>query len=397
MCAANGVTAKFKIKWCMAGTLHSSLMTKQILRVNNETDRVSPIGFFMSEGKPMKFKKLGNSDLDVSLICLGTMTWGEQNTEKEAHEQLDYAVAQGINFIDAAEMYPVPPRPETQGLTEQYIGTWLVKRGQRDDIILASKVAGPGNGLKYLRNGPRLTKPHIQQAIDASLQRLQTDYVDLYQLHWPDRNTNFFGKLGYEVNDEEEMTPLFDTISAIHELVQQGKIRHWGFSNETPWGVMKALSICEAHGLTKPVSIQNPYNLLNRTYEVGLAEISHRENMGLLAYSPMAFGALSGKYLEDEKPEKGRLTLYERFTRYSNEQAVKATKAYANIAKYFDLTPAQMSLAFVNQHAFLTSNIIGATTMEQLAENIASVDVSLSDEVLTEIAKVHVARPNPAP
>ena len=345
----------------------------------------------------MKFKKLGNTNIDVSLICLGTMTWGEQNTEQDAHEQLDYAVSQGINFIDTAEMYPVPPKPETQGLTEQYIGSWLAKRGQRDDIILASKVAGPGNGLTYLRNGPRLNKSHIHQAIETSLQRLQTDYVDLYQLHWPDRNTNYFGQLGYEVKSDETITPLFDSISAINELVQQGKIRHWGLSNETPWGVMKALSICEEHGFAKPVSIQNPYNLLNRTYEVGLAEVSHRENVGLLAYSPMAFGALSGKYLDGSEPENGRLTLYKRFSRYSNEQAVKATKAYVNIAKYFNLTPAQMSLAFVNQQAFLTSNIIGATSMEQLKENIESIDISLNDDVLSEIAKVHCMNPNPAP
>ncbi|WP_283787190.1 NADP(H)-dependent aldo-keto reductase [Bermanella sp. WJH001] len=345
----------------------------------------------------MKFKKLGNTNIDVSLISLGTMTWGEQNTEQEAHEQLDYALSQGINFIDTAEMYPVPPKPETQGLTEQYVGTWLNQRGQRDDIVLATKVAGPGNGLTYLRNGPRLTKEHIHQAIETSLQRLQTDYVDLYQLHWPDRNTNFFGQLGYQAKTEELMTPLFDSISAINELVQQGKIRHWGLSNETPWGVMKALSICEENGFAKPVSIQNPYNLLNRTYEVGLAEVSHRENIGLLAYSPMAFGALSGKYLGSDKPEKGRLTLYERFTRYNNEQAVKATKAYVNIAHYFNLTPAQMSLAFVNQQSFVTSNIIGATTMDQLKENIASIDLSLNDDVLSEIAKVHGQHPNPAP
>lgn len=345
----------------------------------------------------MKFKKLGNTNIDVSLICLGTMTWGEQNTEAQAHEQLDFAFSQGINFIDAAEMYPVPPRPETQGLTEQYIGTWLAKRGQRDDVVLATKIAGPGDWLKHIRGGSRLNKEHIQQAIDTSLQRLQTDYVDLYQLHWPDRNTNFFGNLGYTVKSEETTTPLFDTISALNELIQQGKIRHWGFSNETPWGVMKAISICEEHGFVKPVSVQNPYNLLNRTYEVGLAEVSHRENIGLLAYSPMAFGALSGKYLGENKPKDGRLTLFDRFTRYTNEEAIKATRAYVEIAREFDLTPAQMSLAFVNQQAFLTSNIIGATTMDQLKENIASVDISLTDDVLAEIAKVHQTQPNPAP
>ncbi len=344
----------------------------------------------------MKFKKLGNTNIDVSLICLGTMTWGEQNTEQQAHEQLDYAIEQGINFIDTAEMYPVPPKPGTQGLTEQYIGNWLNKRGQRDDVIIASKVAGPGNGLKYLRNGPRLNKEHIHQAIETSLQRLQTDYIDLYQLHWPDRSTNYFGQLGYKANPEETITPLFDTIRAINELVQQGKIRHWGFSNETPWGVMKALNICEQNGFVMPVSIQNPYNLVNRTYEVGLAEISHRENIGLLAYSPMAFGALSGKYLDDA-PADARLTLFDRFTRYTNAETVRAIRAYVTIAHDFGLSPAQMSLAFVNQQPFVHSNIIGATTMGQLKENIASVDVTLGDDVLKAIEAVHKSQPNPAP
>lgn len=344
----------------------------------------------------MKFKKLGNTNIDVSLICLGTMTWGEQNTEQQAHEQLDYAIEQGINFIDTAEMYPVPPKPGTQGLTEQYIGNWLNKRGQRDDVIIASKVAGPGNGLKYLRNGPRLNKEHIHQAIETSLQRLQTDYIDLYQLHWPDRSTNYFGQLGYKANPEETITPLFDSIRAINELVQQGKIRHWGLSNETPWGVMKALNICEQNGFVMPVSIQNPYNLVNRTYEVGLAEISHRENIGLLAYSPMAFGALSGKYLNDT-PADARLTLFDRFTRYTNAETVRAIRAYVTIAHDFGLSPAQMSLAFVNQQPFVHSNIIGATTMGQLKENIASVDMTLGDDVLKAIEAVHKSQPNPAP
>ncbi|NVK37648.1 MAG: NADP(H)-dependent aldo-keto reductase [Gammaproteobacteria bacterium] len=344
----------------------------------------------------MKFKKLGNTNIDVSLICLGTMTWGEQNTEQEAHEQLDYAIEQGINFIDTAEMYPVPPKAKTQGLTEQYIGNWLTKRGQRDDLIIASKVAGPGNGITYLRNGPRLNKEHIQQAIEGSLQRLQTDYLDLYQLHWPDRSTNFFGQLGYKANPEETITPLFDTIRAMNELVQQGKIRHWGFSNETPWGVMKALSICEQNGFVQPVSIQNPYNLVNRTYEVGLAEVSHRENIGLLAYSPMAFGALSGKYLDDT-PADARLTLFDRFTRYANTETVRAIRAYVTIAHDFGLSPAQMSLAFVNQQSFVDSNIIGATSMVQLKENIASVDLTLGEDVLKAIEAVHKSQPNPAP
>jgi len=345
----------------------------------------------------MKFRKLGRTDVDVSLICLGTMTWGEQNTEADAHEQMEYAVEQGINFFDVAEMYPVPPKPETQGLTETFIGTWFAKTGKREQIILASKVAGPGNGLKYLRNGPRLTRDHIREAVEASLKRLQTDYLDLYQLHWPDRSTNYFGQLGYQINPNEQSTPLKESIAAMDELVKEGKIRHWGFSNETPWGVMSALAICESEGYSRPVSIQNPYNLLNRTYEVGMAEVSHREDIGLLAYSPMAFGALSGKYLNGQKPAKGRLTLFDRFVRYTNPQAIAATEAYVKIAQDHGITPAQMALAFVNQQGFVSSNIIGATTMEQLKENIASVDIVLSESVLQAINDVQVKLPNPSP
>lgn len=344
----------------------------------------------------MKFKKLGNTDIDVSLICLGTMTWGEQNIERDAHEQLDYALSRGINFIDTAEMYPVPPKKETQGSTEKYIGTWLNKRGKRDDIVLATKIAGPGDWLNYIRGGSRFTTEHINQAIETSLTRLQTDYVDLYQLHWPDRHTNYFGQLGYEVNENEEATPLRESIAALDNLIKQGKIRHWGLSNETPWGAMKALAICEQEGFAKPVSIQNPYNLLNRTYEVGMAEVSHREQVGLLAYSPLAFGALSGKYLND-KPDNARLTLFDRFTRYTNEQAIAATQAYVNVAKEFNLTPVELALGFVNMQPFVTSNIIGATTMNQLKEDIDTIDVTLNEDVLKAIADVHQKIQNPAP
>ena len=344
----------------------------------------------------MKFNKLGNSGVDVSAICLGTMTWGEQNTQVQAHEQLDFAVNAGINFIDTAEMYPVPPKAETQGLTEQYLGTWLAKQS-RDKLVIASKVAGPGDWLSHIRGGSRLNSVHIDQAIDSSLQRLQTDYLDLYQLHWPDRNTNFFGQLGYTVNEQELQTPLLESIQAMDNLVKAGKIRHWGLSNETPWGVMKALMLCEQHNLVKPVSIQNPYNLLNRSFEVGLAEISHRENIGLLAYSPLAFGALTGKYLHGAKPANGRLTLFERFARYNNAQAVAAIEAYVAVAQEYRLSPAQMCLAFVNAQSFVHSNIIGATSMEQLSENISSVNTVLSSEVVEAIAQIHIQHPNPAP
>lgn len=345
----------------------------------------------------MEKRRLGRTDLDVSLICLGTMTWGEQNTEQEAFEQLDYATGEGINFIDAAEMYPVPPRAETQGLTEQYLGNWLARRGRRDDLVIASKVAGPGNGLTYLRNGPRLTREHIREACDASLKRLQTDYIDLYQVHWPDRSTNFFGKLGYRHREHEDFTPIEETLGALHELVQEGKIRHIGLSNETPWGTMKYLQLAEQNGWPRPVSIQNPYNLLNRTFEQGLAEVAHREDVGLLAYSPLAFGMLTGKYLDGQRPENARITLFKRFVRYQGERAEKAIRAYCDLAKAHGLTPAHLALAWVNSRPFVTSNIIGATSMDQLRENIDSVNTSLSDEVLEALEQLHQEFTYPCP
>ncbi|MFP4138475.1 MAG: NADP(H)-dependent aldo-keto reductase [Halomonas sp.] len=343
----------------------------------------------------MQTRPLGDTGIEVSRLCLGTMTFGEQNSEAEAHEQLDRAVAFGINFIDTAEMYPVPPKAETQGRTEAYIGSWLERRGSRDDVIIATKAAGPG--LAHIRGGPRLTREHLHQAIDASLARLRTDYVDLYQLHWPERKANFFGKLGYEHDEEEDATPLEETLAALKELVDAGKVRAIGLSNDTPWGVMRALQLADSQGLPRVASVQNPYNLLNRSFEVGLAEIAHRERVGLLAYSPLAFGMLSGKYLDGARPEGARLTLFERFQRYTNPQAQAATAEYVRIAREADLDPAQMALAFVNSRSFLTSNIIGATTMAQLESNLASESLRLDGEVLEAIEDVHRRHSNPAP
>ncbi|MDR5859784.1 NADP(H)-dependent aldo-keto reductase [Halomonas eurihalina] len=343
----------------------------------------------------MQTRPLGNTGIEVSRLCLGTMTFGEQNSEAEAHEQLDRAVSFGIDFIDTAEMYPVPPDAATQGRTESYIGSWLASRGSRDDIILATKAVGPG--VAHLRGGSRLTRDQIHQAIDDSLTRLRTDYVDLYQLHWPDRRSNFFGRLGYEPDEEEDAVALEESLSALQELVQAGKVRAIGLSNETPWGVMHALHLADRMGLPRVASVQNPYSLLNRTFEVGLAEIAHRENVGLLAYSPLGFGVLSGKYLDGARPEGARLTLYERFQRYTSPQAEQAVRAYVDIAREHDLDPAQMALAFVNSRPFLTSNIIGATTMAQLESNLASESLHLSDEVLNAIEDVHQRLPNPCP
>lgn len=345
----------------------------------------------------MIYSKLGNSDIDVSKICLGTMTFGEQNNEAEGHAQLDYALEQGVNFIDTAEMYPVPPKAETQGATEAIIGNWLNRRGKRDDLIIASKAAGPGDWINYIRGGPRLTRKHLESAIETSLQRLQTNYLDLYQLHWPDRNTNYFGKLGYQHEEAHDETPLHETFEVLKSLVNSGKVRHIGLSNETPWGLTQCLELAKYHDMPRVMSVQNPYNLLNRSYEVGMAEISQREQAGLLAYSPLGFGVLSGKYLNEQWPEGARMTLHKRFARYFTPQGIAATEAYVALAKQHGLDPAQMALAYVNSRGFVTSNIIGATTMEQLKSNIESVDLELSDEVLMGIENIHSSISNPCP
>jgi aryl-alcohol dehydrogenase-like predicted oxidoreductase len=346
----------------------------------------------------VKYRQLGHTDIKVSALCLGTMTYGEQNSESEAHAQLDRAMDAGINFIDTAEMYPVPPKGKTQGLTEHHIGTWLAGNAKRDSLIIATKVAGPGDWLPYLRDGnPRLDCVNIEAAVDQSLQRLQTDYIDIYQLHWPDRHTNYFGELGYQQAASEQMTPILETLHALDSLVKAGKIRHIGVSNETPWGLMHYLNLAKTHDLPRAVSIQNPYNLLNRTFEIGLAEIAHREECGLLAYSPMAFGVLSGKYLNERQPANARLTLFDRFIRYSNPQAKQATQRYVALAQRAGLNPAQMALAYVTSRPFVTSNIIGATTLAQLDENIESIHITLSEDVLAEIEAIHTQQPNPAP
>jgi aryl-alcohol dehydrogenase-like predicted oxidoreductase len=342
----------------------------------------------------MKYKKLPNTDIEVSLICLGTMTYGEQNNEKEAHEQLDYSISNGVNFIDTAEMYAIPPREETQGKTEEIIGSWLCKRKDRDKIILATKVAGPG--MEYLRGGSRLSKKHILQAADDSLKRLRTDYIDLYQVHWPERKSNFFGRLGYEYSNEMGVS-LEETLEAMSSLVKSGKVRHIGISNETPWGTNRYLQYAKDAELEKIITIQNPYSLLNRIYEVGLAEISQHENIGLLAYSPLGFGQLTGKYIYKTE-ENTRLGLYgDWFTRYSNENCLNAVKEYSKIADRHNISLTHLALAFVNTRHCVTSNIIGATTMEQLKENIESINIDLSEEVLEEVNEVHLSQPNPAP
>lgn len=342
----------------------------------------------------MKYRKLANTNLDVSVICLGTMTYGEQNTESEAHEQLDYSIANGINLIDTAEMYAIPPKEETQGLTEKIIGTWLAKRKDREKIYVATKVAGPG--MEYLRGGSRLDKKQIFQAVDDSLKRLQTDYIDLYQVHWPERKSNYFGRLGYEYSDEMGVS-IEETLEAMTDLVKSGRVRYIGISNETPWGTSRYLNIAKEKSMERIVTIQNPYSLLNRIYEVGLAEISQHEKVGLLAYSPLGFGQLTGKYIN--KTEKNsRLGLFgDWFTRYSNEECLRAVKEYLKIADKYNLSLTHLALAFVNTRPFVTSNIIGATTMEQLKENIDSVNIEITETMLEDINQVHSSQPNPAP
>lgn len=345
----------------------------------------------------MEFRQLGNTDIRVSSLCLGTMTWGEQNTEAEAFAQIERAKSYGINFLDTAEMYPVPPRAETYAATETIIGNWFARNRDRADWVLASKVAGPGNGITHIRDGNlKHNRQHITAALDASLKRLQTDWIDLYQLHWPERSTNFFGQLGYQHRDED-FTPLQETLEVLAEQVKAGKIRHVGLSNETPWGTMKFLQLADQLGLPRAASIQNPYNLLNRSFEVGLAEVAIRERCGLLAYSPLAFGMLSGKYENGARPANARISLFSRFARYTNPQAQAACSRYVALAHEHGLDPAQMALAFVTAQPFVTSNIIGATTLEQLESNLASSQLTLPGAVLEGIAEIHRSQPNPAP
>ncbi|OOZ39421.1 NADP(H)-dependent aldo-keto reductase [Solemya elarraichensis gill symbiont] len=346
----------------------------------------------------MEYRQLGETDLKVSALCLGTMTFGEQNSQDEAFEQLDFAVSSGINFIDTAELYPVPGRAETMGRTEEQIGQWLASRGNRDKLIVATKAVGRADWMDYIR-GPDncLSRENIRIAIEDSLRRLQTDYIDLYQVHWPDRPSNFFGQLGYKYPQQDKGVPIAETLETLHELVREGKIRHVGVSNETPWGVAEYLRLSREQDLPRIHSLQNPYSLLNRTFEVGLAEFSHREAVGLLAYSPMAFGVLSGKYLHGALPEGTRLKLFSHFDRYSNPRAVAATESYVGLAKEWEIDPAQMALAYVTSRSFVTSNIIGATSMQQLESNIASFGISLDKELLKAIDGIHEEHPNPSP
>ena len=346
----------------------------------------------------MNYKKLGNTDLDVSTICLGTMTWGEQNTQEEGFEQMDYALEKGINFFDAAEMYPSPCRKETYGETEKVIGNWLSERKNRDKIILASKISGPG--MDYIRGGGlQFSEKNISLAIENSLKRLKTDYIDLYQLHWPERKTNFFGRLGYEHREDSNEWNDFEKILIVLEnFIKEGKIRYVGLSNETSWGLLKFLEVSKLKKLPKMMSVQNAYNLLCRTYEIGLAEISIREKSGLLAYSPLAGGFLTGKYRNKNSPENSRQKLFaEYYTRYSKPYAAEVIEKYFNISKKFDLNFAQMSIKFCEIQKFITSTIIGATTMEQLKTNIESVNVNLDKEVIKEINNVHLMHSNPCP
>ncbi|WP_192021504.1 NADP(H)-dependent aldo-keto reductase [Shewanella sp. WPAGA9] len=346
----------------------------------------------------MEYQRIPHTSLDVSKICLGTMTWGEQNSQQDAFEQLDYALSRGINFIDTAEMYPVPPKAESQGETERIIGQYLSQRGNRDNLVIATKVSAAGVKSDFIRPNMALDWVNIHQAVDASLERLQVDTIDLYQVHWPDRNCNYFGELLYNHDEEEHQTPILETLEALAEVVRQGKVRYIGVSNETPWGLMQYLRLAEKHDLPRIVSVQNPYNLLNRSFEVGMSEISHREELPLLAYSPLAFGALTGKYENNQWPEKARLTLFKRFARYNaTPMALEATQAYIELAREFNLSPTQMSLAFVNSRRFVASNIIGATTLDQLKENIDSLDVTLSPELLARIDELSLRYRMPCP
>jgi len=347
----------------------------------------------------IEHRPFGRTGETVSAIALGTMTWGQQNTEAEAHSQLDFALERGVTFVDTAEMYPVPPKPETQGRTEAYIGTWLERSGNRDKIFLATKAAGPASDPKrpsHLRDGKvRHDRRNLTQALEDSLKRLRTDHVDLYQLHWPDRPVAIFGNTRYPWIDDPNTVPIRETLEALADLVKAGKIRYIGVSNETPWGVSQFLKESELHGLPRIQSIQNAYSLLNRTFEIGLAEFAHREQVGLLAYSPLAFGVLSGKYVGGQKPSGARLTLFERFNRYGSASVEAATLEYVKLARAYGLDPAQVAIQFTLRQKYVTTSIIGATTLEQLRTDIDAADVVVPQEVWDGIERIHAERPNP--
>lgn len=346
----------------------------------------------------MRYTKLPHTDIEISKICLGTMTWGRQNSQAEAFEQMDYALEQGINFFDTAELYPIPAHPDRHSHTEIIIGNWFKQSGKRDEVVLASKIAGKADFTKFIRT-TGFSRESLVDAVDASLKRLQTDHIDLYQLHWPERNTNYFGQRGYRhwVKDHWEDN-IHQVLETLRDLVREGKIGHVGLSNETPWGVMRFLEESKVHiNLPRMITIQNPYNLLNRQFEVGLSEISMRSRIGLLAYSPLGFGTLSGKYLGGLKPANARISLFPQYQRYSSTNAERATQMYYDLARDHGLSPAQMALAFVHSRPFLTATIIGATSMKQLRENISSIDVDLKPEVLEAIDAIHEEIPNPAP
>jgi aryl-alcohol dehydrogenase-like predicted oxidoreductase len=347
----------------------------------------------------MQYRRLGRSDLEVSRICLGSMTWGEQNSEAEAFEQMDYAFAEGVNFIDTAEMYPIATRAETYGRTEEIIGNWMAARGNRGKVVLATKIVGPNAArFPYIRGGEtRFNRKHIEAALETSLKRLKTDHIDLYQLHWPDRATNDFGALAYQHEDGAADTPIEETLEALEAVVRAGKVRYVGLSNENPWGVMRFLALAEQGRGPRVVSVQNPYSLLNRSYETRLAEISIREDVGLLAYAPLAAGTLTGKYLNGQWPEGARRTLWPGNKRYQGAQAERATAAYVQIARDHGLDPAELALAFVLRQRFLGAAIIGATGMAQLKTDIGAARVSLTDDVLQAVEEVHKLYTYPCP
>lgn len=345
----------------------------------------------------MQYNKLGNTEISVSAICLGTMTFGSDQSEAEAFEQMDYALDQGVNFFDGAEMYPIPTSAEYQGRNEEIIGNWLKARNNRDKVVVATKVTGPGEMVSYIRPNMALDRQNIREAVTNSLRRLQTDYIDLYQLHWPDRATNFFGQLNYQHQPEADGTPILETLEVLKELVDEGLIRHVGLSNETAWGTMKFLQSAEKYNLPRCISVQNPFSLLNRTAEIALTEVLHRENVSLLPYSPLGFGVLSGKYLNGARPSDARITRHPTYARYLNEQGQLATQAYVDLARAHDLDPAVMALAWVNSRPYVSANIIGASNLSQLEVNISSASVVLSAEVLAAIEAINIRYPNPCP